>query len=94
MLTLQVRDLVSWIHDMGALISTDETVRSVSGAEGLLAKHSEYKAEIDAREDSVAQVCASNFSFLKITVASSSVYTVRLEIFAIFVVGVHLIYTI
>ena len=41
---------------MGALISTEEPARSVSGVEALLAKHNEQKAEIEAREDSVAQV--------------------------------------
>ena len=44
------------MHDMGALISTEEPARSVSGVEALLAKHNEQKAEIEAREDSVAQV--------------------------------------
>lgn len=41
---------------MRAMISTDEPARSVSGAEALQARHSELKAEIDAREDSMAQV--------------------------------------
>ena len=41
---------------MGALISTDEPARSVSGAEALQARHNEQKAEIDAREDSLVQV--------------------------------------
>ena len=44
------------MHDTSAVISTVEPARSVSGAEALLAKHSEYKAEIDAREESVAAV--------------------------------------
>ena len=52
----QVRDLISWMHDTSAVISTVEPARSVSGAEALLAKHSEYKAEIDAREESVTMV--------------------------------------
>ena len=54
--TTQVRDLISWMHDTSAIISTVEPARSVSGAEALLAKHSEYKAEIDAREESVTMV--------------------------------------
>ena len=41
---------------MTALISADEPARSVSGAEALLTKHSEHRAEIDAREESVTQV--------------------------------------
>ena len=44
------------MHDTSAIISTVEPARSVSGAEALLAKHSEYKAEIDAREESVTMV--------------------------------------
>ena len=44
------------MHDTSAVISTVEPARSVSGAEALLAKHNEYKAEIDAREESVAGV--------------------------------------
>lgn len=53
---VQVRDLISWMHDTSTVISTVEPARSVSGAEALLAKHSEYKAEIDAREESVTMV--------------------------------------
>lgn len=44
------------MHDTSAIISTVEPARSVSGAEALLAKHNEYKAEIDAREESVTMV--------------------------------------
>ena len=41
---------------MAELVSTAEPARGVSEAEALLAKHSEHKAEIDAREDTIAQV--------------------------------------
>ena len=41
---------------MGALISTEEPAHSVSGAEALLAKHNEHKAEVDAREESLSQI--------------------------------------
>ena len=41
---------------MGALISTEEPADSVSGAEALLAKHNEHKAEVDAREESMSQI--------------------------------------
>lgn len=41
---------------MGSLISTEEPADSVSGAEALLAKHNEYKAEVDAREESMSQI--------------------------------------
>ncbi|GFT44789.1 spectrin alpha chain [Nephila pilipes] len=46
------RDLVSWIHDMKAIISADELAKDVAGAEALLERHQEHKGEIDAREDS------------------------------------------
>ena len=41
---------------MKETISSEEPARSVSGAEALISKHNEHKAEIDAREDSVTQV--------------------------------------
>ena len=41
---------------MEETICSEEPARSVSGAEALISKHNEHKAEIDAREDSVAQV--------------------------------------
>lgn len=46
------RDLISWIHDMKAVISADELAKDVAGAEALLEQHQEHKGEIDAREDS------------------------------------------
>ena len=55
----QVRDLVSWMHNAEEMISDEEPARSVSEAEALISRHSEHKAEIDARESSVAQVTKS-----------------------------------
>ncbi|XP_023929927.1 spectrin alpha chain-like isoform X4 [Lingula anatina] len=46
------RDLVSWIHEMMAIISADDLAKDVAGAESLLERHQEHKGEIDAREDS------------------------------------------
>lgn len=46
------RDLISWIHDMRAIISADELAKDVAGAEALLESHHEHKGEIDARADS------------------------------------------
>lgn len=46
------RDLVSWMHDMKAIISADDLAKDVAGAEALLDRHQEHKGEIDAREDS------------------------------------------
>lgn len=44
---------------MGSHISTAEPADSVSGAEALLAKHSEHKAEVDARQESMSQITKS-----------------------------------
>ena len=38
---------------MGSHISTEEPAHSVAGAEALLGKHNEHRAEIDAREESM-----------------------------------------
>lgn len=46
------RDLISWTHDMKAIISADELAKDVAGAEALLERHQEHRGEIDAREDS------------------------------------------
>ncbi|KAL3872184.1 hypothetical protein ACJMK2_040130 [Sinanodonta woodiana] len=46
------RDLVSWIHDMKAIISADDLAKDVAGAEALKERHQEHKGEIDARQDS------------------------------------------
>lgn len=45
------RDLVSWIHDMKAIISADDLAKDVAGAEALLERHQEHRGEIDARQD-------------------------------------------
>ena len=41
---------------MCALLLTEEPARSVTEVEGLLTKHNEHRAEMDAREESVAMV--------------------------------------
>ena len=33
------RDLISWVHDMKAIISADELAKDVAGAEALLERH-------------------------------------------------------
>ena len=42
----QVRDLISWMHDMIALFTVDEQAKSVSQAESMIAKHNEHKVII------------------------------------------------
>ncbi|XP_043484059.1 spectrin alpha chain [Leptopilina heterotoma] len=47
----EYRDLISWINEMVAKVTAPELARDVSGAEVLISRHSEYKAEIDTRND-------------------------------------------
>lgn len=42
--------LSSWVNDWSALITSEEPAKDVAGAEALLARHAEHKAEIDERE--------------------------------------------
>ena len=41
---------------MKETICSEEPARSVSGAEALISKHNEHKAEIDARQASMMQI--------------------------------------
>ncbi|KAK2727728.1 hypothetical protein QYM36_008275, partial [Artemia franciscana] len=43
------RDLTSWTSAMTGLVSSDELANDVTGAEALLERHQNYRAEIDAR---------------------------------------------
>lgn len=47
-----LRELMSWVNDMKALLSADELAKDMSGAEAMLQRHRERKGEIDAQEDS------------------------------------------
>lgn len=42
-------DLMQWVANMTQLVSSDEMASDVTGAEGLLERHQEYRTEIDAR---------------------------------------------
>jgi spectrin alpha len=46
------RDLLNWINTMRALVHSDEMAKDVTGAEALLERHREHRAEIYAREQS------------------------------------------
>ncbi|XP_048586984.1 spectrin alpha chain, non-erythrocytic 1 isoform X2 [Nematostella vectensis] len=46
----EFRDLISWIHGIKALVSSDELAKDVASAEALIDRHQEYRAEIDARD--------------------------------------------
>lgn len=48
----EYRDLISWINEMVAKVTAPELARDVPGAEALISRHNEYKAEIDTRKDS------------------------------------------
>ncbi|XP_014213231.1 spectrin beta chain, non-erythrocytic 1 isoform X2 [Copidosoma floridanum] len=51
----EYRDLISWINEMVAKITAPELARDVPGAEALISRHSEYRAEIDAHDDAFAK---------------------------------------
>ncbi|XP_064649219.1 spectrin alpha chain-like isoform X2 [Lineus longissimus] len=59
------RDLISWIHDMKAIISADDLAKDVAGAEALLERHQEHKGEIDAREDSFKATAEAGHKLLE-----------------------------
>ncbi|XP_074042234.1 alpha Spectrin isoform X2 [Leptinotarsa decemlineata] len=42
------RDLLAWINSMLGLVSSEELANDVTGAEALIERHQNYKAEIDA----------------------------------------------
>ncbi|XP_034253991.1 spectrin beta chain, non-erythrocytic 1 isoform X5 [Thrips palmi] len=47
----QYRDLMSWINEMIAKVTAPDLAQDVPGAEALITRHSEHKAEIDTRSD-------------------------------------------
>ncbi len=57
---------------MGSLISTEEPAHSVQGAESLLGKHNEHRAEIDAREESMNTITKNGKKLIQQTHYASS----------------------
>ncbi|XP_046434088.1 spectrin beta chain, non-erythrocytic 1 isoform X2 [Neodiprion fabricii] len=51
----EYRDLMAWINEMVAKVTAPELARDVPGAESLISRHNEYKAEIDTRRDAFAK---------------------------------------
>ena len=49
------RDLMNWYHEMSAVMSTEETAKDVSQSEALIERHSEYKKELESRDDNLAK---------------------------------------
>ncbi|XP_012141419.2 spectrin beta chain, non-erythrocytic 5 kst isoform X2 [Megachile rotundata] len=47
----EYRDLLSWINEMVAKVTAPELARDVPGAEALISRHNEYKAEIETRNE-------------------------------------------
>ena len=58
------RDLISWIHDMKTIISSDELAKDVAGAEALLERLQEHQSEIEARKDAFAAFKVSGQSLI------------------------------
>ena len=50
---MQVRDNVSWMHDMEAVIESDEPAKSVSGAEEQLGRHEQHRVSARGRVHSL-----------------------------------------
>ena len=57
---------------MSAVISAEEPVRGVSGVEALLARHSEHRAEIDARQDTMGQLIKAGRKLIQLGHYSSA----------------------
>ncbi|KAJ8678764.1 hypothetical protein QAD02_014551 [Eretmocerus hayati] len=51
----EYRDLISWISEMLAKVTAPELARDVPGAEALISRHNEYRAEIDAHDDAFSK---------------------------------------
>ena len=51
----EYRDLLSWINEMVAKVTAPELARDVPGAEALISRHNEYRAEIDTHDDAFSK---------------------------------------
>ncbi|XP_031782461.2 spectrin beta chain, non-erythrocytic 1 isoform X3 [Nasonia vitripennis] len=51
----EYRDLISWINEMVAKVTAPELARDVPGAEALISRHNEYRAEIDTHDDAFSK---------------------------------------
>ncbi|KAI2810972.1 Spectrin alpha chain, non-erythrocytic 1 [Blomia tropicalis] len=69
----EYRDLISWIHDMKAIISSDELAKDVAGAEALLERLQEHQSEIEARKDAFAAFEVSGRSLIEKDIAPDEV---------------------
>lgn len=58
------RDLMNWYNEMSAVMSTDELAKDVSSAEALVERHSEYKSELESRDDSLNKTLKSGRELL------------------------------
>ncbi|XP_076029013.1 spectrin beta chain, non-erythrocytic 5 kst isoform X3 [Oratosquilla oratoria] len=53
------RELIAWINEIIAKVTAPELPKDVSSSETLIARHKEYKTEIDARSDAFEKFSAS-----------------------------------
>ncbi|XP_066903176.1 spectrin beta chain, erythrocytic isoform X2 [Halyomorpha halys] len=49
------RDLMAWISEMIAKVTSPELAQDVAGAEALISRHMEHRAEINSREEAFSQ---------------------------------------
>lgn len=55
----------AWINEMIAKITAAELAQNVDGAEKLLLRHEEHKAEINSRQDSLNRFYATGNNLIK-----------------------------
>ncbi|XP_024085304.1 spectrin alpha chain, non-erythrocytic 1 isoform X3 [Cimex lectularius] len=59
------RDLMAWISEMIAKVTSPELAQDVSGAEALISRHMEHRAEIDSREEAFIQFYTTGNALVK-----------------------------
>ncbi|XP_075227745.1 spectrin beta chain, non-erythrocytic 5 kst isoform X2 [Lycorma delicatula] len=61
----QYRDLMAWINEMIAKVTSAELAHDVSGAELLISRHLEHRAEINSRSDAFTDFYATGNTLIK-----------------------------
>lgn len=61
----QYRELIAWINEMIAKVTAPDLAQDVAGAEALLSRHQEHRAEIDSRNDAFTSFYATGNILIK-----------------------------
>ncbi|KAF6212345.1 hypothetical protein GE061_012867 [Apolygus lucorum] len=59
------RDLMAWISEMIAKVTSPELAQDVSGAEALISRHMEHRAEINSREEAFVQFYSTGHTLIQ-----------------------------